>query len=220
MLRTITEVVFLCAQCLLTSSAEYWMRFNCSTHELYARTTATKSSHLEMSQSIPLPFITHVEKLKTTFRDIESGYSMRAINLYHIKQHSKNNQVVHNILSKSCTYKLCCIWCILSKRLWTVFCWLCSAISKCHMNIVSQVSPTCSRLSSSANAPVSPLLLIGISIVAALLITLSVIMHSVCKIKRQSFNWLLSIERPNRSLEEDRPQNLVKTAKSMKQMGI
>lgn len=44
---------------------------------------------------------------------------------------------------------------------------------------------TCSRLSSSCSEPVSPLLLMGISIVAALLIMLSVIMAFVCRKKRR-----------------------------------
>lgn len=85
--------------------------------------------------------------------------------------------------------------------------------------------PTCSRLSSSGSVPVSPLLLIGISMVAALLIMLSVIMHYVCegKGKREKDSRVYNMKegrdgktaRPKYCFEDEWPKSAVKTAKSL-----
>lgn len=52
---------------------------------------------------------------------------------------------------------------------------------------------TCSRLSSSARVPVSPLLLIGISMVAALLIILSAIVESLQDSKNTAWHHVFSL---------------------------
>lgn len=85
------------------------------------------------------------------------------------------------------------------------------------------VEPTCSRLSSSAIVLVSPLLFIGISIVAALLIMLSVIVQSARKewrvVKHDSqmheITKILKKTRPESFFSEDRPKTVVRQTKSI-----
>lgn len=89
---------------------------------------------------------------------------------------------------------------------------------------------TCSRLSSSCSAPVSPLLLIGISIVAALLIMLSVIMHRICETQTWEnvwdSSWLCENKKwekqwwPINGLYKERLQSLLKTPKSIRKINI
>lgn len=87
------------------------------------------------------------------------------------------------------------------------------------------VEPTCSRPSSSAIVLVSPLLFIGISIVAALLIMLSVIVQSARKkngvVKHDSqMHERTKIQkkqktRPESFFSEDRPKTVVRPTKSL-----
>lgn len=69
----------------------------------------------------------------------------------------------------------------------------CLLVSPAYQS-AAQLWPTCSRLSSSGSVPVSPLLLIGISIVAALLMTLSVITRRLWETEGQEM-WGLKAER-------------------------
>lgn len=71
--------------------------------------------------------------------------------------------------------------------------------------------PTCSRPSSSVSVPVSPLLLIGISIVAALLIMLSVIMQCTCR--EQDKKRTDKTEREREREMRNRHKSLVKDGK-------